>query len=202
MKNIRNIPSVIEQSKNGDKSYDIYSRLLLERTIVLGSEIDDEVASSIVAQLLFLSNADPEKDIFFYINSPGGVVSSGLAIYDTMQFIDPDINTICVGQAASMAFILLSAGTEGKRSSLPSSRIMMHQLSAGIYGNMPDIKVHYKELEKSNDMLIDIMAYHTKKTPKVIREQSSRDLWMSAQEALEYGVIDNVIKGKKTAGRI
>jgi len=202
MKSNHNVPIVIEQSKYGEKSYDIYSRLLLERTIVLGSEIDEEVASSIVAQLLFLANDDPKKDIFFYINSPGGDVSAGLAIYDTMQYIDPEINTLCIGHAASMAQVLLCAGTAGKRAALPHSRIMMHQVSGGTYGSLPDTKIFLKEMERVNKMLIEIIASHTNKETQQVESDASRDFWMSADEALQYGIIDNVIKGKKTAGRI
>ena len=202
MKSNHNVPIVIEQSKYGEKSYDIYSRLLLERTIVLGSEIDEEVASSIVAQLLFLANDGPKKDIFFYINSPGGDVSAGLAIYDTMQYIDPEINTLCIGHAASMAQVLLCAGTAGKRAALPHSRIMMHQVSGGTYGSLPDTKIFLKEMERVNKMLIEIIASHTNKETQQVESDASRDFWMSADEALQYGIIDNVIKGKKTAGRI
>lgn len=197
MKNTRNIPIVIEQTKTGEKAYDIYSRLLIERTIVLGCEIDDEVSSSIVSQLLFLANADSKKDIYLYINSPGGEVTSGLAIYDTMQHIDPDINTICIGRAASMAQVLLCAGTEGKRSSLPYSRIMMHQVSSSTWGPIHDMRIHTQEAEKVNQILLEIISNHTHKTIQQIESDSSRDLWLSPQEALAYGMIDNVIQSKK-----
>ncbi len=187
------IPIVVEQTSRGERSYDIYSRLLKERIIFLGTAIDDYVSNLVIAQLLFLASEDPDKDIYLYINSPGGSVTAGLAIYDTMQFVKPDISTICMGMAASMAQILLSAGAEGKRFSLPNSRIMMHQPSGGTQGQSVDIEIYTKEMIRTRENLYEIIAKHTKKTAEQIHKDADRDNYMTAQEALEYGIIDKIL---------
>lgn len=187
------IPIVIEQTSRGERSYDIYSRLLKERIIFLGSPIDDYVANLIIAQLLFLASEDPDKDINLYINSPGGSVSAGLAIYDTMQFIKPDVSTICVGMAASMGQLLLTAGADGKRFALPNSRIMMHQPSGGTQGQSVDIEIYTKEIIRTRENLYEIIAKHTKKPIEQIRKDADRDNYMTAQEAVDYGIIDMII---------
>ena len=188
------IPFVIEKTSNGERAYDIYSRLLKDRIVMLSTPIDDNVASSIVAQLLFLEAEDPKKDIYLYINSPGGVVTAGLAIYDTMQLIKPDVVTICVGQAASMAAVLLAAGAEGKRYSLPHSRIMIHQPLGGFQGQATDIEIHAKEILRLKDTLNEILSKHTGQPKDRIERDTDRDYFMSAQEALEYGLIDKVLE--------
>lgn len=188
------IPYVIEQTARGERSYDIYSRLLKDRIIMLTGEVNDAVASSIVAQLLFLEAQDPDKDIYFYINSPGGVITSGLSMYDTMNYIKPDIVTICVGQAASMGAFLLSSGTKGKRYALPHSRIMIHQPSGGAQGQSTDIQIQAQEIQRLKDTLNEIMATQTGKTKERIEKDTERDYFMSAQEALEYGLIDKVLE--------
>lgn len=187
------IPIVVEQTSRGERSYDIYSRLLKERIIFLGSAIDDYVANLVIAQLLFLASEDPDKDIHLYINSPGGSVSAGLAIYDTMQFIKPDVSTICIGMAASMGQLLLSAGAEGKRYSLPNSRIMMHQPSGGTQGQSVDIEIYTKEIIRTREKLYEIIAKHTKKSIDQIRKDADRDYYMTSQEALDYGIIDKIL---------
>lgn len=187
------IPIVVEQTSRGERSYDIYSRLLKERIIFLGSPIDDYVANLVIAQLLFLASEDPDKDIHLYINSPGGSVSAGLAIYDTMQFVKPDISTICIGMAASMGQLLLSAGAEGKRYSLPNSRIMMHQPSGGTQGQSVDIEIYTKEIIRTREKLYEIIAKHTKKPIEQIRKDADRDYYMTSQEALEYGIVDKIL---------
>ncbi|MEJ2437188.1 MAG: ATP-dependent Clp endopeptidase proteolytic subunit ClpP [Sulfurovaceae bacterium] len=187
------IPYVIEQTSKGERSYDIYSRLLKDRIIMLSGEVNDQVASSIVAQLLFLEAQDPDKDIYFYINSPGGVVTSGFSMYDTMNYIKPDIATICIGQAASMGAFLLSAGTKGKRYALPHSRIMIHQPSGGAQGQSTDIQIQAKEIQRLKDSLNEIMAKNTGKTLKQVEKDTERDNFMSAEEALKYGLIDKVL---------
>jgi ATP-dependent Clp protease protease subunit len=187
------IPIVIEQTNRGERSYDIYSRLLKERIIFLGSAIDDYVANLIVAQLLFLASEDPDKDISLYINSPGGSVSAGLAIYDTMQFIKPDVSTICVGLAASMGQLLLTAGADGKRYALPNSRILMHQPSGGTQGQSVDIEIYTKEIIRTRETLYEIIAKHTKKPIDQIRKDADRDYYLTSQEALNYGIIDNIL---------
>lgn len=187
------IPIVVEQTSRGERSYDIYSRLLKERIIFLGSAIDDYVANLVIAQLLFLASEDPDKDIHLYINSPGGSVSAGLAIYDTMQFVKPDVSTICIGMAASMGQLLLSAGADGKRYSLPNSRIMMHQPSGGTQGQSVDIEIYTKEIIRTREKLYDIIANHTKKSIDQIRKDADRDYYMTSQEALEYGIIDKIL---------
>ena len=187
-------PIVIENTSYGERSYDIYSRLLKDRIIFLGTEINDNVANAIVAQLLFLEAEDPEKDITMYINSPGGVVTAGMAIYDTMNYIKPDVQTICVGQAASMGAFLLSAGTKGKRFSLENSRIMIHQPLGGTQGQAVDIEIHAKEILRIKKKLSEILAENCGKSLEEIYKDTDRDNFMSAQESLEYGIIDKVIK--------
>lgn len=188
------VPMVVEQTSRGERAYDIYSRLLKERIIFIGTPIDDYVASLVVAQLLFLASEDPSKDINVYINSPGGSVSAGLAIYDTMQFVKPDISTICIGMAASMAQVLLCAGTAGKRYSLPHSRIMMHQPLGGTQGQASDIEIYTREVMRTRDTLYSIISKHTGKDVDTILRDADRDKYMSAQEALEYGMIDRVLE--------
>jgi len=191
------VPIVIEQTSRGERSYDIYSRLLKERIIFIGSPIDDYVASLAIAQLLFLASEDPSKDIFMYINSPGGSVTAGMAIYDTMQYIKPDIATYCVGVAASMAQVLLCAGTRGKRFALPHSRILMHQPLGRTQGQATDIEIFTKEMLRIRDMLYHVIAKHTGKTYEDIKRDADRDNYMSAQEALEYGIVDHVLESTK-----
>ncbi len=188
------VPIVVEQTSKGERSFDIYSRLLKDRIIFLGEAIDDHISSLVIAQLLFLEADDPDKDIYLYINSPGGVVTSGLAIYDTMQYIKPDVATICIGQAASMGSFLLMAGAKGKRSALPNSRIMIHQPSAGFHGQASDIEIHAKEILKVKKNLNDIYAKHTGKSLKEIEKDMDRDNFMTAQEGVKYGLIDKVIE--------
>lgn len=188
------IPMVVEQSGRGERSYDIYSRLLKDRIIFLGTSIDDEVANLIVAQLLFLESEDPEKEVFIYINSPGGVVSAGLAIYDTMQYIKPPVSTICTGQAASMAAVLLAAGADGKRIALPNSRVMIHQPMGGTSGQVSDIQIHAKEILKIRDKLNGILSKHTKQPLATIETDTDRDFFMSAEEAVKYGIVDKIIE--------
>ena len=187
------VPIVIEKTGRGERSYDIYSRLLKDRIIMLSGQIDDGIASSIVAQLLFLEAEDPQKDIYLYINSPGGVVTSGLSIYDTMNYIKPDICTICIGQAASMGAFLLSCGTKGKRYSLPNSRIMIHQPLGGAQGQATDIEIQAKEILRLKATLNEILAANTNQSLEKISKDTDRDFCMSAQEAKKYGLIDNVL---------
>jgi len=194
------VPIVVEQTPRGERAYDIFSRLLQDRIIILGTPIDDHVANLIVAQLLFLESQDPDKDIYLYINSPGGVVTAGLAIYDTMQYIKPDVVTICMGQAASMAAVLLAGGAKGKRYSLPHSRIMIHQPLGGVQGQATDIIIHAEEIMRIKKMLIDIMSKHTGQPAEKLEQDMERDKFMSPEEALEYGIIDKIITtrgGKK-----
>lgn len=188
------VPIVIEQTSRGERSYDIYSRLLKERIIFLGTPVDDQVASSIIAQLLFLSSQDPTKDINLYINSPGGSVDAGLAIYDTMQFIKPDVSTIAIGMAASMAQVLLCAGAKGKRFALPNTRIMMHQPLGGTRGQATDIEIYTKEMMRMRDNLFNIISKHTGKDFETIKKDADRDNYMSAAEATEYGIIDKTLE--------
>jgi len=196
------IPIVIEQTSRGERSYDIYSRLLKDRIIFIGSPIDDYVANIIIAQLLHLASEDPTKDIHLYINSPGGSVTAGLAIYDTMQFIKPDVSTICVGLSASMAQVLLCAGAKGKRYALPHSRILMHQPSGGTQGQSSDIESYTKEILRMRDSLYSIIANHTGKEISEILKDADRDKYMSSQEALEYGIIDKILeKVTETEGK-
>lgn len=188
------VPIVVEQTARGERSFDIYSRLLKERIIFLVGPIDDNVANLVVAQMLFLESENPEKDIQFYINSPGGVVSSGLAIYDTMQFVKPDVSTMCIGQACSAASLLLMAGTKGKRYALPNSRIMIHQPSGGAQGQATDIEIHAREILYLRGRLNEIYARHTGKTIDEIARDMERDRFMSADEAREYGLIDSMFE--------
>jgi ATP-dependent Clp protease protease subunit len=188
------VPIVVEQTSRGERSYDIYSRLLKDRIIFIGEPINDHLASLTVAQMLFLAAEDSEKDISMYINSPGGVVTAGLAIYDTMQYIKPDVATLCIGQAASMAALLLTAGAQGKRSALPNSRVMIHQPLGGFQGQASDIEIHAKEIMTVKEKLNRIMAEHTGKTLEQIEKDSDRDNFMSAHDALSYGIIDRVLE--------
>ena len=187
------IPMVIEQSSKGERAYDIYSRLLKDRIIFLGSPINDEIANLLIAQLLFLESEDPEKDINFYINSPGGVVTAGLAVYDTMQYIKPDIATVCIGQASSMGALLLAAGATGKRYSLPNSRIMIHQPLGGSQGQASDIAIQAKEILRVKDKINQILALHTSQDIEKLQQDTDRDFFMSGEEAKEYGIIDTVM---------
>jgi ATP-dependent Clp protease, protease subunit len=187
------VPMVVEQSPRGERAYDIYSRLLKERIIFLGSAVDDDVANVVIAQLLFLEADDPDKDITFYINSPGGVVTAGLAIYDTMQYVKNDIATLCMGQASSMGALLLAAGAPEKRYALPNSRIMIHQPSGGFHGQASDVDIHAKEILRMREDLNQILAKHTKQSIKKIRVDTERDNYMSANEAQKYGIIDKVL---------
>lgn len=186
------IPMVVEQTGRGERAYDIYSRLLKDRIIFLGSPIDDHIANLIIAQLLFLEAEDPEKDIFIYINSPGGSVSAGLAIYDTMQFVKPDIATTCMGLAASMGSFLLAAGTNGKRAALPNSRIMIHQPMAGTQGQISDIEIMTKEFLQTKHRLNELLVYHTGQTLEKIEKDTDRNFFMSGKEAVDYGLIDKI----------
>ena len=187
------VPYVIEQTSRGERSYDIYSRLLKDRIIFLGEEVNDVSAGLIVSQLLFLEAEDPDKDIHLYINSPGGSVSAGLAIYDTMQYIRPDVSTICVGMAASMASILLAAGAKGKRFALPHSRVMIHQPLGGAQGQATDIEIHAREILRVREEMNQILAAHTGKDPETIKLDTERDHYLTADEALSYGLIDQVV---------
>ena len=188
------IPMVVEQTGRGERSYDIYSRLLKDRIIFLGSEINDDVANLVVAQLLFLESEDPEKDVFIYINSPGGVITSGMAIYDTMQYIKPQVSTICTGLAASMGAFLLAAGAEGKRIALPNARIMIHQPSGGARGQASDVKIHAEEILFTRKSMNDLLSKHTKQPLEVIERDTERDFFMSPEEALKYGIVDKIIE--------
>ena len=194
------IPYVIEESPRGERSFDIYSRLLNERIVFLGEAIDDHVANSVVAQLLHLESVNSEKDISLYINSPGGVITSGLAIYDTMQFIKPDVSTICIGQCASMASVLLAAGAKGKRYALPNSRIMIHQPSGGAQGQQTEIEIMAREILYVREQMNGILAKHTGQPIEKIQTDTERDNFMSAQEALEYGLVDKVVESNEAAG--
>ncbi|MFZ5798885.1 MAG: ATP-dependent Clp endopeptidase proteolytic subunit ClpP [Desulfobulbaceae bacterium] len=191
------VPMVIEQSPRGERAFDIYSRLLKERIIFLGSAVNDDIASLIIAQLLFLEADDPEKDITFYINSPGGAVTAGLAIYDTMQYVRCDVATLCMGQAASMGALLLAAGTAGKRFSLPNSRIMIHQPMGGFQGQATDIDIHAREILRMREDLNKILARHTGKTVKKVQADTERDYFMNAEEACKYGIVDKVLYSRE-----
>jgi ATP-dependent Clp protease protease subunit len=191
------VPMVVEQSPRGERAYDIYSRLLKERIIFLGSGVSDDVANVIVAQLLFLEAENPEKDITFYVNSPGGSVTAGMSIYDTMQYVKCDIATLCMGQAASMGAFLLAAGTDGKRYSLPNARIMIHQPMGGFQGQATDIDIHAREILRMKDDLNRLLAHHTKSTLEKIAADTERDYFMSASEAQEYGIIDKVLTNRE-----
>jgi len=190
------VPMVVEQTGRGERAYDIYSRLLKDRIVFIGSPIDDNVSNLVIAQLLFLQAEDPERDIYVYINSPGGVVSAGLAIYDTMQYISNDVATICMGQAASMAAVLLAAGKSGKRSALPHSRVMIHQPLGGAQGQASMVEIYAKEILGLRERLNEILAEHTGQSVKKIGKDTDRDFWMSANESREYGVVDKVIENR------
>ncbi|MDP2920807.1 MAG: ATP-dependent Clp endopeptidase proteolytic subunit ClpP [Candidatus Omnitrophota bacterium] len=191
------IPMVIEQSDRGERAYDIYSRLLKDRIIFIGSPIDDIVANVVIAQMLFLQMEDRERDISIYINSPGGIVTAGMAIYDTMQFVKPDVSTYCVGQAASMGAVLLAAGAKGKRYALPNARVMIHQPWGGVQGQASDISIQAKEILKMKDRINEILAKHTGKPLDKVQKDTDRDYFMSSNESLEYGIIDEVIVESK-----
>ena len=190
------VPMVVEQSNKGERAYDIYSRLLKERIIFLTGQINDNVASLVTAQLLFLEAEDPKKEIYLYINSPGGLVTAGLGIYDTMQYVKPDISTLCIGQAASMGSFLLAAGTKGKRFSLPNSRIMVHQPSAGFQGQATDIQIHAKEILHMKKVVNDILAKHTGQTLKKIEKDTDRDNFLDAPAAVKYGIVDSILESR------
>ena len=196
------IPMVIEQTSKGERAYDIYSRLLKDRIIFLGTPINDDMANLMIAQMLFLESEDPDKDINFYVNSPGGSVTSGMAIYDTMQYIKPDITTVCIGQAASMGALLLTAGTTGKRYSLPNSRIMIHQPMGGVQGQASDIKIQAEEIIRLRGTLNKILAFHTKRDIKKVEVDTVRDFFMSGEEAKKYGLIDHVINNRDDLDKI
>jgi ATP-dependent Clp protease protease subunit len=185
------IPTVIEQTHRGERGWDIYSRLLKDRIVFLGTEIDDPVANTVIAQLLFLESEDPDKDIMLYINSPGGVVTAGLAIYDTIQYVRCDVSTICMGQAASMAAVLLTSGAKGKRYMLPHARVMIHQPKGGAIGQASDIEIQAREILKNREKLNEILAHHTGQPIERVRKDSDRDYYMSAEEAIEYGLVDS-----------
>lgn len=190
------IPMVVEQTSKGERAYDIYSRLLKDRIVFLGTPVNDEVANLLIAQFLFLESEDPDKDINFYVNSPGGSVTAGLAIYDTMQYIKPDIATVCIGQAASMGALLLAAGSENKRYSLPNSRIMIHQPMGGVQGQAADIKIQAEEILRLRERLNDILVFHTKQDIATIERDTDRDFFMGGVEAKEYGIVDHVINNR------
>jgi ATP-dependent Clp protease, protease subunit len=192
------IPMVVEQSNRGERAYDIYSRLLKDNIIFLGRQVDDDMASLIIAQMLFLEAENPEKDIALYINSPGGSISAGLAIYDTMQYIKPDVATYCVGQAASMAAVLLAAGTRGKRTVLPNSRVLIHQpWLSGLQGQQTDIEIHAKDMFMMRDRMDEILAYHTGKSKEDVHRDTERDRILAAQEAVDYGIVDRIMMRRR-----
>lgn len=195
------IPYVIEQTTRGERAYDIFSRLLKDRIVFIGSAIDDTVADVVIAQLLFLESESPEKPIYLYINSPGGHVTSGLAIYDTVQYIKPEVSTICIGQAASMAAVLLASGAKGKRFALPHARVMIHQVLGGVQGQATDIEIHAKEILRVKDELNLILEKHTGQTLEKIMSDTERDFFMPAKFALEYGIIDNIIESREEAAK-
>lgn len=188
---------VVEQDSRGERAYDIYSRLLKDRIIFLGSPVDDNVANVMIAQLLFLEAEDPESDISLYLNCPGGLVTSGMAIYDTIQYLKPDVQTICIGQATSMGAVLLASGTSGKRQALPHARIMIHQMMGGFSGQAEDIDIQAKEIIRMTDVLNDVLARHTGHKIKKIAQDTQRDYYFSSQEAKEYGIIDEVMQNRK-----
>ena len=191
------IPMVVEQNSRGERAYDIYSRLLKDRIIFLGSPVDDNVANVMIAQLLFLEAEDPESDISLYLNCPGGLVTSGMAIYDTIQYLKPDVQTICIGQATSMGAVLLAAGAAGKRQALPHARIMIHQMMGGFSGQAEDIDIQAKEIIRMTDILNEVLANHTGQKIEKIAEDTQRDFYFSSQEAMEYGIIDEVMQNRK-----
>jgi ATP-dependent Clp protease protease subunit len=190
------VPYVVEQTGRGERSYDIFSRLLKDRIVFLGGPVSDDLANLVTAQLLFLESEDPEREINMYINSPGGSVTAGLAIYDTMQFVKPPVSTLCVGQAASMGALLLAAGAKGRRYALPHSRILIHQVSGGFEGQASDIEIHAREALRLREILNDILAHHTGQNAKKVEKDTDRDNFMSAAQAVEYGLIDEVISGR------
>ncbi|RLC14048.1 MAG: ATP-dependent Clp endopeptidase proteolytic subunit ClpP [Deltaproteobacteria bacterium] len=196
------IPMVIDQSSRGERAYDIYSRLLKDRIVFLGTAMNDEIANLLIAQFLFLESEDPDKDINFYINSPGGTVTSGMAVYDTMQYIKPDVTTVCIGQAASMGALLLTAGAKGKRYSLPNSRIMIHQPMGGFQGQASDIEIQAKEILRMKETLNEILKSHTGKSFKQIQKDTDRDHFMSGSEAKAYGIVDHVIRNRDDLDKI
>jgi len=191
------VPIVIEQTGRGERAYDIFSRLLKDRIIIIGGEITDQLAASVIAQLLFLESEDPHKDIYMYIDSPGGYVTAGLAIYDTMQYVRPDIVTICMGIAASMAAVLFAAGTKGKRYALPHARFLLHQPRGGAVGQAVDIMIDAKEIMRTRDEINKILAYHTGQPVEKIEKDTDRNFWMSAEEALQYGLVDKIVVRRK-----
>ncbi len=193
------IPMVIEQSSRGERAYDIYSRLLKDRIVFLGTPLTDEIANLLIAQLLFLEAEDPDKEINFYVNSPGGIVNAGLAVYDTMRYVKPDICTLCMGQAASMSAVLLAAGAEGKRYTLPNARILIHQPMGAFQGQASDVDIQAKEILRMRETLNGILAFHTHQDIERIRKDTDRDFFMSGQEAKEYGIVDHVITQRETA---
>ena len=194
------VPMVVEDSGRGERAYDIYSRLLKDRIIFLGGEIEDHMANLIIAQLLFLESEDPDRDIHLYVNSPGGVVTAGMAIYDTIQYLKAPVSTICVGQAASMGALLLAAGSAGKRYALPHSRILLHQPMGGFSGQASDIEIHAREILRLKQILNDILQRHTGQDIERLQQDTDRDFFMSTEQAVEYGVIDEVIKNRRVAG--
>lgn len=196
------IPIVVEQSSRGERAYDIYSRLLKDRIIIMGEEVLDAMANTVIAQMLFLESEDPDKDINMYVNSPGGSVTAGMAIYDTMQYIKPDVATICMGQATSMAALLLAAGTEGKRYALPHSRIMIHQPLGGTQGQATDIDIHAKEILKMRDTLNHILFQHTGQPIEKVKKDTERDYFMTSEEAKEYGIVDKVITTREILNQL
>ena len=196
------IPMVIDQSSRGERAYDIYSRLLKDRIVFLGTAMNDEIANLLIAQFLFLESEDPDKDINFYINSPGGIVTAGMAVYDTMQYIKPDVTTVCIGQAASMGALLLTAGAKGKRYSLPNSRIMIHQPMGGFQGQASDIEIQAKEILRMKETLNEILKSHTGKSLKQIQKDTDRDHFMSGPEAKAYGIVDHVIRNRDDLDKI
>jgi len=196
------IPIVVEQSSRGERAYDIYSRLLKDRIIIMGEEVLDGMANTVIAQMLFLESEDPDKDINMYVNSPGGSVTAGMAIYDTMQYIKPDVATICMGQATSMAALLLAAGAEGKRYALPHSRIMIHQPLGGTQGQATDIDIHAKEILKMRDTLNHILFKHTGQPIEKVRKDTERDYFMTSEEAREYGIVDKVITTREMQNQL
>ena len=193
------VPIVIEQTSRGERAYDIFSRLLKDRIIFIGSAINDAVADTVIAQLLFLESENPEKDIYVYVNSPGGVVTSGLAIYDTMQYVKPDVATMCIGQAASMGAVLLAAGAKGKRYALPNARVMIHQVLGGVEGQATDIEIHAKEILRIREDINEVLARHTGQPIDKIRVDTERDFFLKPEDALEYGLIDAIITHREEA---
>lgn len=195
------VPIVIEQTSRGERAYDIFSRLLKDRIVFIGSTITDPMADTVIAQLLFLESENPERDIYVYINSPGGYVTAGLAIYDTMQYIKPDVATMCIGQAASMAAVLLAAGSKGKRYALPHSRVMLHQVLGGVQGQAADIEIHAKEILRIRQEINDILARHTGQPIERIARDTERDFFLTSKDALEYGVVDSIITKREEAAK-